>query len=152
MIEIQSSINRVVENAKEDAAKAVGVATAAQSEAAKATSNAQTAQTRVNRIAWGAAIGGLIAIVGVAVGLVTLVVNQFSFYDTQHQIYKDYVAEATAKIVELEKNNSDLEEKLKNYDQIIKKSSELSDSITSINKSIKYLQEENLKIKEGRIS
>jgi deoxycytidine triphosphate deaminase len=148
LVEIQSSINRVVVNAGQQAAEAKTTATAAKEVADKASTTAATADTKVNRIAFGAAIGGFLAIVAIAVGLVTLVVNQFSFYDTQHLIYKEYVTEASAKLEDVKKKNEDLELRLKTYDQNLENVSKLNLTITKMQREIESIQEENSRLKE----
>lgn len=151
LVEIQSSINRVVVNAELQSAEAKTTAAAAKVVADQAAVNSVNAGKTVNRIAFGAAIGGFFAILAIAVGLVTLVVNQFSFYDAQHLIYKEYVADAAAKLEDLKRKNYDLELRLKTYDQSLENISKINLNITKMQREIDVLHEENTRLKEEYI-
>ncbi|NBB50995.1 hypothetical protein GVN24_22200 [Rhizobium sp. CRIBSB] len=142
LIEIQSSINRVVLDAEKQASEAKKIASNAEE-------TADNASGRVNRIAWGAGIVGSISVLGIAVGLATLVVNQQSFYDSQHQIYKDYVDEASARIDEFNKKaeilsvaSTEMKTRVSGYDA-------LEGKISEMQRKIELLESENQSLKQS---
>ncbi|MBB4169308.1 MULTISPECIES: hypothetical protein [Rhizobium] len=146
LIEIQSSINRVVLDAENQAAEAKTIASRSEGIADKANG-------RVNRIAWGAGIVGSISVLAIAVGLATLVVNQQSFYDSQHQIYKDYVDEAASRIDNFNKKaeslgevSTDIQMKLSKYAAIEQRLSELQRKMESLESENEALRQSVAKI------
>lgn len=126
LVAIQSSINEVVKNASESAKMAQ--------------KSANAAKLAVFGIAGGGFLAGAFALYSIYVGVQTLATNQQSTYESQHQIFKDYVRDSTSKVESFSGSIDDLSKK---YADLQVMAAEYSKQIGEMRQEIDALTKQN---------